>query len=101
MFVEAVAQLLHDALSHAVGDVGLEHADRTGDEAQAQLTKAAQVDPPNAGKYYFNLGAVSEAIGDLPAARDYYEKASSLSPKERHYRTELNLFRRRNVSMRK
>ena len=32
VLVEAVAQLLHDALSHAVGDVRLEHADRTGDD---------------------------------------------------------------------
>ena len=26
--------------------------------AQAELTKAAQLDPPNAGKYFYNLGAV-------------------------------------------
>ncbi|HSY48022.1 MAG TPA: hypothetical protein VLC46_04350 [Thermoanaerobaculia bacterium] len=49
----------------------------------------------------FNLAAVSEAIGDLPVARDYYEKAARLSPKERHYRTELSLFRRRSATMRK
>ena len=35
------------------------------DEAQAQLTKAAQVDPPNAGKYYFNLGAVYVNTGNM------------------------------------
>src|SRR5207253_1904201 len=27
-------------------------------EAQAELNKAAQFDPPNAGKYYYNLGAL-------------------------------------------
>jgi tetratricopeptide (TPR) repeat protein len=48
---------------------------------------------------YFNLAAVSEAIGDLVAARQYFEKAAQLSPKERRYATELHLFRRRNVSM--
>lgn len=49
----------------------------------------------------FNLGAVSEAIGDFGAARDYYEKAARIAPKKRRYVTELNLFRRRNASMRK
>src|ERR1700674_5096450 len=28
------------------------------DEAGAEINKAAQLDPPNAGKYYFNLGAL-------------------------------------------
>ena len=28
------------------------------DEAQAELGKAAQLEPANAGKYYFNLGAL-------------------------------------------
>jgi tetratricopeptide (TPR) repeat protein len=65
------------------------------------IWQAAVIRHRESSSLYFNLGAVSEAIGDLPAARDYYEKASRLSPKERHYRTELNLFRRRNVSMRK
>ena len=44
----------------------------------------------------FDLAAVSEAIGDVAAARDYYEKAVRLSPGERRYATELHLFRRRN-----
>jgi tetratricopeptide (TPR) repeat protein len=47
---------------------------------------------------FFNLGAVSEAIGDVEAADRYSEKAVRLSPKERRYATELRLFRRRNVS---
>ncbi len=32
MLVETVAKLLHDALPHAVGDIGLEHADRARDD---------------------------------------------------------------------
>jgi len=65
------------------------------------IWQAAAVRHRDSAPLYFNLGAVSEAIGDLAAARDYYEKASRLSPKERHYRTELNLFRRRNLNVRK
>ena len=50
---------------------------------------------------FFDLAAVSEAIGDVPSARDYYERAVRLSPKERRYATEFRLFRRRNVGIRK
>ena len=35
-------------------------------EAQAELTKAAQMDPANAGRYYYNLGAL---LVNKPAAR--------------------------------
>ena len=42
--------------------------------------------------------AVESARGDLNAARDYFEKAASLSPKERRYATELRLFHRRNLT---
>lgn len=66
------------------------------EDARAIWQAAASRHRDSAG-LYFNLAAVSEAIGDLPAARDYYEKAAALSPKERHFRTELHLFRRRNV----
>ncbi|HXH37492.1 MAG TPA: tetratricopeptide repeat protein [Thermoanaerobaculia bacterium] len=62
---------------------------------------AAVLRHPESAPLYFNLAAVSEALGDLPAARDYYEKATRLSPRERRYHTEFNLFRRRNVRMRK
>jgi len=63
------------------------------------IWQAAAVRHRDSAPLYFNLAAVSEAIGDLPAARDYYEKAAQLSPKERRYRMELHLFRRRNASM--
>jgi tetratricopeptide (TPR) repeat protein len=65
------------------------------------IWQAAAARHRDSAPLYFNLAAVSEAIGDLPAAREYYEKAARLSPKERHYATELNLFRRRNASRRK
>src|SRR5258708_203849 len=56
------------------------------------IWQAAAVRHRDSAPLYFNLGAVSEAMGDLNAARDYFEKAASLSPKERRYATELRLF---------
>ena len=50
------------------------------DEAQEQLTKAAQVDPTNAGKYYFNLGAVYVNTGNMEPATAAFKKAIELDP---------------------
>jgi tetratricopeptide (TPR) repeat protein len=50
---------------------------------------------------FFDLAAVSEAIGDVEGARGYFERAVRLSPKERRYGTEFRLFRRRNAGIRK
>jgi tetratricopeptide (TPR) repeat protein len=44
-------------------------------EAQAELAKAAQIDPPNAGRYFFNLGAVLVNTGQNEAACDAFKKA--------------------------
>lgn len=49
-------------------------------EAQAELTKAAQLDPQSAGKYYYNLGAVLTNIGQLDAAGDAFKKAIEIQP---------------------
>ena len=43
----------------------------------------------------FNLGALSEAIGDLDAARGYFQAAVKLSPKQARYKSELQLFQKR------
>jgi tetratricopeptide (TPR) repeat protein len=50
------------------------------DEAQAELTKAAQLDPANAGKYYFNLGAVYVNTGNAEPAAAAFKKAIELDP---------------------
>ncbi|HEX3577519.1 MAG TPA: tetratricopeptide repeat protein [Thermoanaerobaculia bacterium] len=63
------------------------------------IWQAAAVRHRTSAPLFFNLGAVSEAMGDMNAARDYYEKAARLSPKERRYSTELRLFRRRNLTL--
>jgi hypothetical protein len=65
------------------------------------IWQAAATRHRDSAALFFDLAAVSEAIGDVGAARDYYQKAVQLSPKERRYTMELHLFRRRNGSMQK
>jgi tetratricopeptide (TPR) repeat protein len=50
------------------------------DEAQAELTKAATLDPTNAGHYYYNLGAVYVNGGQSAAAEAAFKKAIEASP---------------------
>jgi tetratricopeptide (TPR) repeat protein len=50
-------------------------------EAQAELQKAATLDPPNAGRYFYNLGAVLTNINQLEAAGDAFKKAIEADPK--------------------
>ena len=49
-------------------------------EAEEQLTKAAQLDPPGAGKYYYNLGAVLQNTGQYEGAVDAFKKATDADP---------------------
>lgn len=49
-------------------------------EAEAELTKAAQMDAANAGKYYFNLGAVYVNTGNLDPAGEAFKKAIAADP---------------------
>jgi tetratricopeptide (TPR) repeat protein len=50
------------------------------DEAQAELSKAAQLDPPNAGRYYYNLGALYTNGGQSGPAEDAFKKAIEANP---------------------
>jgi tetratricopeptide (TPR) repeat protein len=43
----------------------------------------------------FDLGALSEALGDVEGARRYFQAAVKLSPKDTRYRGELLLFQKR------
>ena len=52
-----------------------------GEEAKAELRKAAQLDPPNAGRYYFNLGALLVNTGQSQAAADAFRLATEADPK--------------------
>ncbi len=49
-------------------------------EAQAELAKAAQLDPPNAGRYFYNLGAVMVNSGQNEAAGEAFKKAIDTDP---------------------
>jgi tetratricopeptide (TPR) repeat protein len=50
-------------------------------EAQAELQKAATLDPPNAGRYYYNLGAVLTNINQLEPAGEAFKRAIEADPK--------------------
>ena len=67
---------------------------KKSDEALVELTKAAQLDPPSAGKYYFNGGAVLVNLGQNDAAGGMFRKAIEADPNyaEAHYQYGLSLY---------
>jgi tetratricopeptide (TPR) repeat protein len=54
--------------------------DKKFTESQAELQKAAQIDPTNAAKYYYNLGAVLVNTGQNDAAGEAFKKAIDTDP---------------------
>jgi len=62
-------------------------ASKKSDDALVELTKAAQLDPPNAGKYYFNGGAVLVNLGQNEPAGGMFKKAIEADPNyaDAHY----------------
>ncbi|MGD0437550.1 MAG: carboxypeptidase regulatory-like domain-containing protein [Bryobacteraceae bacterium] len=54
--------------------------DKKFDDAQTELNKAAQLDPPNAGKYYYNLGALLVNSGQTAASEQAFKKAIEANP---------------------
>jgi tetratricopeptide (TPR) repeat protein len=63
-----------DAASHNNYALALAKAKKFP-EMQAELKKAADLDPPNAGKYYYNLGALLVNSGQNDAAAEAFKKA--------------------------
>ena len=49
-------------------------------EAQAEFEKAAQLDPTNAGRYYFNIGAIMYNAGKSDMALAAFKKVISVDP---------------------
>jgi len=45
------------------------------DDARANIEKAAKLDPPNSGKYYYNLGALLLNSGQNDAAAEQFKRA--------------------------
>jgi tetratricopeptide (TPR) repeat protein len=56
-------------------------------EAQAELNKAAQMDPPNAGRYFYNLGALLVNSSQLEPAGIAFKQAIAADPNyaDAHY----------------
>lgn len=50
------------------------------DQGMAMLEKAAAADPTNAGKYYFNVGAILTNTGDTDGAIQAFRKAVEVQP---------------------
>ncbi len=101
---EAAAQKSYDAFSKAIeikpDDAGTHNnfalAYAKGGkfpEAEAELDKAAAIDPAGAGKYYFNLGAVLTNTGKLEPASSAFKKAIDRDPNyaEAHYQYGMSL----------
>jgi tetratricopeptide (TPR) repeat protein len=63
--------------------------------AARNVWKRALERAPESAPLHFNVAAVSEAIGDVDAAREHYRAAVRLAPKERWYQLEARLFERR------
>lgn len=68
-----------DAASHNNYALALAKAKKYP-EMQAELKKAADLDPTNAGKYYYNLGAVLVNTGQNDPAAEAFKKAIELTP---------------------
>lgn len=57
------------------------------DEAQTNLAKASELDPPGAGRYYYNLGALLVNAGQNDAAGEAFKKSVAADPNyaDAHY----------------
>jgi tetratricopeptide (TPR) repeat protein len=78
-FSKAIALKPDEATYHNNFALALVRAKKV-DEAQAELNKAAQLDPAAAGRYYYNLGAVLTNIGQLEPAGEAFKKAIEADP---------------------
>jgi tetratricopeptide (TPR) repeat protein len=54
--------------------------DKKIDEAKTNLDKAAQLDPPGAGKYFYNMGALLVNSAQNEAAGDEFKKSIAADP---------------------
>lgn len=68
-----------DAASHNNYAIALGKAKKFS-EMQAELKKAADLDPPNGGKYYYNLGAMLVNANQGDAADEAFKKAIEITP---------------------
>lgn len=78
-FRKAIQLKDNDAVFHNKYAMALTKLNKTA-EAQSELEKAAALDPANAGKYYFNLGAMLTNMGQTDASGAAYKKAVDANP---------------------
>jgi len=78
---------LHNNLGQAYAKLG------KADEAMAEYNAAAQLDPSNAGLYFYNLGAILTNAGKLEEANAAFDKAIAANPNraEAYYWKGVNL----------
>lgn len=65
--------------------------DKKLDEGQAELSKAAGMDPTSAGKYYYNLGAVLANVNQNDKAAEAFQKSMATGYAEAYYQYGLTL----------
>ncbi len=70
------------------------------DAAMVEYDKAAQLDPPNAGMYFFNEGAVLTNLGKVDEANAAFDKAIAAEPTrpDPYYQKGLNLLGKATLS---
>jgi tetratricopeptide (TPR) repeat protein len=75
-----------DAATHNNFAIALGKA-RKFDDMQKELQKAAELNPPGAGGYFYNMGAMLTNAGQSDAAIEAFKKAISVDPNhaEAHY----------------
>jgi tetratricopeptide (TPR) repeat protein len=78
-YTKAIELKPDDAASHNNYALALAKAKKFP-EMQAELKKAADLDPVNGGKYYYNLGALLVNSNQGEAAGDAFKKAIELTP---------------------
>ena len=78
-FQKAIALKPDDPAYHNNYALALARAKKY-DDAQAELNKAATLDPPNAGRYYYNLGALLVNSGQIAASEQAFQKAIAANP---------------------
>lgn len=78
-YTKALAMKPEDAGLHNNYALALAKAKKF-DECQAELKKAADLDPANGGKYYYNLGALLVNSGQTQPAAEAFKKAIELTP---------------------
>lgn len=78
-YQQALTMKADDASYHNNFALALANAERV-EEAQAELNRAAELDPANAARYFFNLGALLVNRGATNQAAEAFRQATEADP---------------------